>query len=667
MKHKNILQILVLFAMLLSILPGQVDALGTAAIPPADMFQLPWEQGLSWVAYNGFDNGNRRPNTSPHNYKLGGAVDFAPHAGMVIGEDTSNFWVTAAANGVVTTVSSCHIVIDHGNGWTTEYWHLANIQVANSAIVTRNQRIAVIADNVTVQVCTGNEHPGPHLHFVMRPSMKDTKFAGWTINFDANTNKTTFSKNGQTVGLLVPLLNTMPVAGTATATRTSTATRTPTTTRTSTHTNTATLTTTFTPTITSTSTVTNTPVASNTSIFTDTPVVTNTSIFTNTSTVTSTPLITDTPVFTNTPIVNTPTDTLTAVVTDTPVVTATPSITNTPIVPTTIVPTATETSTATAVVTNTPVFTDTPVFTNTPVVNTPTSTATSLPTGPYIRTDAAQTDLLIGESSLVTVSLNNVPVQGYVSAEITCTYNATLLNVSNITEAGLFGPNPVVAINGPQNGSFIFAIVGTSGNKATTSGTVLTFSVTGLQTGQSPLECTARVSQGLSIYETIAFVGDTVNILSGTPTPTVTATIPPATVAPTLLNGQVLASKPVTIRLYNLDSTLAATIPANPDGTFSFAFAAGSYTVVASAEGFLNAQGPVTLTGGSTTTKPTINLIPGDVDGNSVINQLDALTIGMNYNGSIPTAADLNNDGVINVLDLQMLAAHYGQSGALAW
>jgi WD40 repeat protein len=270
----------------------------------------------------------------------------------------------------------------------------------------------------------------------------------------------------------------------------------------------------------------------------------------------------------------------------------------------------------------------------------------------------------VGQSSLVTVSLNNVPTAGYVSAEITCTYNASLLSVSNIAVAGLFGPNPVVAINGPQNGSFILAMVATGGNKATTSGTVLTFSTTALQVGQSPVICTANVSQGQSIYESIAFVGDTVNILSGTPTPTVTAT---TVSAPTQLTGQVIASKPVTIRLYNLDSSLAATIPANPDGTFSLNFSPGSYTVVASAEGFLNAQGPVTLTSGTTTTKPTINLIPGDVDGNSVINQLDALTIGMNYNAVTPTAADLNNDGVINVLDLQLLAANYGQSGALAW
>jgi murein DD-endopeptidase MepM/ murein hydrolase activator NlpD len=649
MKYKTIAQIFVLFAMLLSISAEKVDALGAAAVPPSDMFQLPWEQGLSWVAYSGFDNGNRRPNTSPHNYRMGGAIDFAPHANMVVGEDTSNFWVTAAANGVVTTVSSCHIVIDHGNGWTTEYWHLANIQVSKNDVVSRNQRIAVIADNILFQVCTGNEHPGPHLHFVMRSNMEDTRFAGWRINYDEGTNKTTFTKSGKTVGLFVPLLNVMPVAGTATMTRTITATRT--------------ITPTITPTVTRTptQTITSTPTSTFTATSTSTSVVTNTPSITNTPTITNTPVITDTSVFTNTPVTNTATATSTVVSTDTPTVTATSPIviTNTPIV-----------QTATSTITNTPVITNTFVFTNTPTStpsNTSTVTATSLPTGPYILTDSAQSDLLVGATSLVTVSLNNVPPEGYVSAEITCTYNAALLNVNNIAVAGLFGPNPVVAINRPQNGSFIFALVATGGNKATTNGTVLTFSATALQAGQSPVACTANVSRGSSIYETIAFVGDTINVLPGTATPTVTATIPPATLAPTLLAGQVIASKPVTIRLYNLDSTLAATIPANPDGTFSFPFATGSYTVVASAEGFLNAQGPVTLTSGSTTTKPTINLIPGDVDGNSVINQLDALTIGMNYNGSTPTAADLNNDGVINVLDLQMLAAHYGQSGALAW
>lgn len=44
---------------------------------------------------------------------------------------------------------------------------------------------------------------------------------------------------------------------------------------------------------------------------------------------------------------------------------------------------------------------------------------------------------------------------------------------------------------------------------------------------------------------------------------------------------------------------------------------------------------------------------------------MDALTIRMNYNQMTPSAADLNNDGVINVLDLGILAENYGRSGAL--
>ncbi len=133
------------------------------------------------------------------------------------------------------------------------------------------------------------------------------------------------------------------------------------------------------------------------------------------------------------------------------------------------------------------------------------------------------------------------------------------------------------------------------------------------------------------------------------------------------LTGQVLASKLVTITLYNPDSSIAASTTANPDGTFSLTAPGGTYTVVATAAGFLSAQGPVTLVSGNTSSKPVISLLAGDIDGNSVIDQLDALTIGMNYNNTTPAAADLNNDGIINVLDLGLLAENYGASGALAW
>jgi hypothetical protein len=95
-------------------------------------------------------------------------------------------------------------------------------------------------------------------------------------------------------------------------------------------------------------------------------------------------------------------------------------------------------------------------------------------TQPSVTTVVTPTSVTAGETVLVTVSLNNVPAEGYTSAEFTCTYDAAVVEASNIVAAGLFGADEVVAINGPQNGSFIVAIAGSNGNKATTSGTALT-------------------------------------------------------------------------------------------------------------------------------------------------------------------------------------------------
>jgi hypothetical protein len=131
--------------------------------------------------------------------------------------------------------------------------------------------------------------------------------------------------------------------------------------------------------------------------------------------------------------------------------------------------------------------------------------------------------------------------------------------------------------------------------------------------------------------------------------------------------GKVIASKPVTISLYSTGDVLITSVTANPDGTFSLTAPAGTYTIAATASGFLSAEGSAVIVAGSITTKPEITLLAGDIDGNEVIDQFDALTIGMNYNGTTPTAADLNNDNVINVLDLELLAANYRETGPTVW
>jgi hypothetical protein len=513
--------------------------------------------------------------------------------------------------------------------------------------------------------------------------------------------------------------------------------------------------------------------------------------------------------------------------------------------------------------------------------------------------------VIINETALATVSLHNVPAEGYASTEFTCTYNASLAEVSNIAATNLFGADAAVAINGPQGGTFIIAIAGSQGNRAA-SGAAFNFNVKGLQAGQTALECKARVSTGNNMLTQIGFIPTSLTILGNDPTPTVTPTpvesstptftpspisdtptatpggatatqtptpisggptptwtptpamsdwltftnvrynfqfkypkegqiadgttdnfaridlpfvagtnlrekylevivvenanpcrsplatssmletsetvvvngitflketggdggaghlrqwvaystlrdnvcvsldfilhslnpgnfptpppvfdyaaesavfgqivstyawlalptptsstptesptptsttqaetptstststpaetpTPTATqtpVGPGLLTGQVLASQPVTVSLYDATNTLVSSATANANGTFSLNAPAGTYTIIASASGFLSSQGSVTLTAGNTSTMPTISLFAGDIDNNNVIDQFDALTIGMSYNTAVPAAADLNNDGIINVLDLELLAKNYRKTGPVVW
>ena len=416
---KKMLRAASLFILLAALIPINHPAFAAPTLPPVDMFQLPWELGKSWVAYDGFDNGLRRSTTSPHNFNNGGAIDFAPHANMQKGENTSNAWVTAVADGTVAAVSACRLVIAHSGGWVSEYQHLANFQVKLGDAVTRNQRLAVIANASAQQpVCRGSEDQDtPHLHFSLRPNMVGATFAGWEFKYNSLFNSTTFSKNGVNLGLFKPLLNELSVSTTPT------------------------------------------PIATTPSSSTATP----------TSSTPSTP---------------------------------------------TLVPTATSTA----------------------------------PSGPYISTTVNVPSVDVGNIALVTVNLNNVPVEGYTSAEITCAYNASLIEASNIVFANLFGADPATTIFGPQGGSFIAAIAGSKGNKATTSGTVFTFMVTGLQAGQTAIDCTARVSQGTNALVSIPYVGTSITVLGlSTPTPPVTSTVEPASPTSTLIPTSTFPSATPTV------------------------------------------------------------------------------------------------------------------------
>ena len=127
---------------------------------------------------------------------------------------------------------------------------------------------------------------------------------------------------------------------------------------------------------------------------------------------------------------------------------------------------------------------------------TPTPSPAMPTEGAFVSIEANPTDLHIGETALVSVSLNNFPVEGYKSAEFTCTYNTGLVEKSDIAVTELFGADPVIAIPDLQNGTFILAVAGSNSNRTNTSGTTFTFNVKALQAGQAPIQCMARVSKG---------------------------------------------------------------------------------------------------------------------------------------------------------------------------
>jgi murein DD-endopeptidase MepM/ murein hydrolase activator NlpD len=612
-KSNFLFRVIGLLALVTSLTPvNNANALVSTAPPPADMFQLPWQQGEAWVALDGFDNGTKRPDDSSHNYENGGALDFTPNKDVKIGDDTSNFWVTAAAAGTVIVLSTCHIKIIHDNGWITEYQHLDNIQVKLGDAVYRNQRLGVIHNNEGEQVCPGNIFPYPHLHFSLRPDMNNATFAGWVINYDSLLNRTTFSKNGQTIETwsFQPILN-----------------------------------------------------VPNLQIVLRDPITWDT-IYTGSV---------DAYRYERWPFALTQTQKFTLTATGI-------TVGLTPVI-------VLLDANGDEIVRGTGTLTSTQPAGNYFVQIQPNSgqgfynlimqkDTLPEPDEPYVSTDVTPTTINVGQTALVTVYLGNVPPEGYTSTEFTCTYDAGLVEASNIVVADLFGTDPAVAIFDPQNGSFIVAIAGSNGQKATTSGVVFTFEVTGLQAGQAMIECKARVSKGDNVLTEITSIATNLTILDTVPAPpplsspsspsSPASPSSPSQVSP-ILAGQVIANKPVTVSLYNANNLLTTSVTANTDGTFSLTAAAGTYTIIATASGFLSAQGSAAITAGETNTKPTVSLIAGDIDGNGVIDPYDAMTIGMSYNTSSPDAANLNADGTINVLDLELLASNYRRSGALGW
>ncbi len=136
------------------ILPRRGTRRGGA--PPPDLLGLPYPEGESWThggahTYTGSDPG---PMSS---------LDYSP-TWPDWGDDTSTHLVAAQNDGTVVVHSSCNLEVIHPSGWSTSYYHLDGIVVADGAQVARNDILSAIASDQAQALCQGGWSTGPHVH-----------------------------------------------------------------------------------------------------------------------------------------------------------------------------------------------------------------------------------------------------------------------------------------------------------------------------------------------------------------------------------------------------------------------------------------------------------------------------------------------------------------------
>jgi hypothetical protein len=118
---------------------------------------LPWEDSQSWqTGVLGFHTTSDALDFFPPDTPFGGDLICQGEPGWY--EAISSYQVLASAAGVVTAAANAEVAIDHGNGWSSRYYHMYGFVVEEGDWVPAGQPLAHPS---TYGFCT----TGPHVHF----------------------------------------------------------------------------------------------------------------------------------------------------------------------------------------------------------------------------------------------------------------------------------------------------------------------------------------------------------------------------------------------------------------------------------------------------------------------------------------------------------------------
>jgi hypothetical protein len=140
---------------------------GAASAEQPD-FLFPWQDGQTWVTgAAGFHYTNDAIDFFPPDSGYSWDVHCEGDPDWVFAE--SSYWILASAAGTVVYAESPYVLLDHGGGWMSRYYHLADPQVSVGQYVAAGTRLGHPS---TKGDCT----TGPHVHFwVQGPNGETTR------------------------------------------------------------------------------------------------------------------------------------------------------------------------------------------------------------------------------------------------------------------------------------------------------------------------------------------------------------------------------------------------------------------------------------------------------------------------------------------------------------